>query len=133
MNMNSNNSRISILIICIVFLLFVILFLHLGIFPKNHNNEVIIETMENANSSLNTDKYEDFCKIHDGSSHTLEESCNNLTAENCNKVSCCVHINGNKCVAGSKNGATYKTEKNGEKIDVDYYYYKNKCVGNCPK
>ena len=63
----------------------------------------------------------------------LEESCNKLTYDNCNKVSCCVHINGDKCVSGTKLGPTIKREKNKDKINVDYYYYKNKCLGNCSK
>jgi hypothetical protein len=35
-------------------------------------------------------------------------------------------------VGGSKDGPTYQT-KNGEKINIDYYYYKEKCFGKCPK
>ena len=106
----------------------------LGYTPKNNNfKEIVIENMGNMDVSLSADKYDNFCEVNRGTGKKLEESCNNLTKENCNKVSCCVHINGSKCVAGSKNGATYRTEKNGDKISVDYYYYKNKCAGNCPK
>ena len=71
-----------------------------------------------------------FCKTN---SNTVElnNACSTLTAENCNLTDCCVLLQGNKCVAGNENGPTYKTEKTGDKINVDYYYYKNKCYGNC--
>ena len=77
------------------------------------------------------DKHADFCKAHEGATSELEKSCNKLTQNNCNEVPCCVYLNDNKCVAGNARGPIYKTEKNGEKINVDYYYYKNKCYGNC--
>ena len=124
-----------IFILLVVLLFFFCLFsknMYALFFPKNQTHN-LIESMGNADNSLSMDKYDDFCKVHNGKNHMLEESCSKLTYENCNKVSCCVHINGNKCVSGSNAGTTYKTDKNGDKINVDYYYYKNKCTGNCPK
>jgi len=133
------NNKKPILLLYGIFILF-LLFLLFSLFsiyqnsPKNHTvKEIVIENMSNLDASLSNNKYDNFCEIHEGSSKKLEESCNNLTRDNCNKVSCCVYINSNKCVAGSKNGPTYRTEKNGDKINVDYYYYKNKCFGTCPK
>ena len=98
--------------------------------PQKLIKTVTIETMNNLKLPT-MDKYDDFCKSHIGSTDKLETSCNNLTKTNCNEVSCCVNLNGNKCVAGNENGPTYKTEKTGDKINMDYYYYKNKCYGNC--
>jgi hypothetical protein len=122
-------------ILMFIFILILIFLIFLNLFYTNAKHNKHIENMENLDSSLNMDKYEDFCKFHEGpgSRSKLEKACNNLTKDNCGKVSCCVHINGNKCVAGSKNGHTYKTDQHGDKIQVDYYYYKNKCVGTCPK
>ena len=81
-----------------------------------------------------TDNADSFCKNHDSlpSSNTLDKSCNNLTNSNCNNVSCCVLLNGEKCVAGDISGPTFKTNTDGTNINVDFYYYKNKCYGNCP-
>lgn len=62
----------------------------------------------------------------------INSMCNQLTNKNCKVSSCCVVLNGNKCVGGNADGPTFHSE-NGEKINVDYYYYKNKCFGNCPK
>lgn len=92
---------------------------------------VTIETMNNLKLPT-MNKHDDFCKSHIGTTDKLEASCNKLTTTNCNEVSCCVNLNGKKCVAGSEKGPTYKTEKTGDKINMDYYYYKNKCYGNCP-
>jgi hypothetical protein len=62
----------------------------------------------------------------------INSLCNQLTQKNCKVSSCCVVLNGNKCVGGDKHGPTFHSE-NGKKINLDYYYYKNKCFGNCPK
>jgi len=89
--------------------------------------------LEGFDTVVDTNKSDSFCKSHIGSSDLLNESCNKLTQKNCNSTSCCVWTNNNKCVAGSENGPTYNTDKNGKTIDLDYYYYKNKCYGTkCP-
>jgi len=61
----------------------------------------------------------------------INSLCNQLTQNNCKVSSCCVLLNGDKCVGGSKDGPTFHTE-NKKKLNFDYYYYKNKCFGNCP-
>jgi hypothetical protein len=76
-------------------------------------------------TSIKMDPAGDFCKTHTGSSHTLIESCGKLTDQNCNLTSCCVMLNGKKCVPGNKDGPTFKS-LNGEPIEIDYYYYQNK-------
>lgn len=80
-------------------------------------------------TSINLSPVSDFCK---SSSDSLKESCGKLTKKNCNATSCCIVLNGEKCVAGNQDGPTFKTNS-GEDITVDYYYYQNKCYGNsCP-
>ena len=80
-------------------------------------------------TSINLNPVSDFCK---SSSDSLKESCTKLTKKNCNSTSCCIVLNGKKCVAGNQDGPTFKTNS-GEDINVDYYYYQNKCYGNsCP-
>jgi hypothetical protein len=88
---------------------------------------------------LSSDLEKDFCKSFLGSSDQLEKQCNQLTHSNCKSSHCCVLIsNGNKdvkdnkCVAGGPNGPTFQTNSDGSKINIDYYYYQNKCYGNCP-
>ena len=82
---------------------------------------------------INADLQADFCKSFEGSSDLLEKECNNLTTSNCKSSSCCVLLNGKKCVAGNANGPTFLTNTSGESINADFYYYQNKCYGNgCP-
>ena len=69
-----------------------------------------------------------FCDYHKGVS--LEMACNKLTNDNCNSTNCCVLTNENKCKAGNKLGPIFNTDKNGQTINIDYYYYRNKCYGN---
>jgi cytoskeletal protein RodZ len=93
-------------------------------------NEIIAPPEPNKpDTSINMSPVDDFCKSNSAS---LKESCNKLTKKNCNSTSCCVVLNGKKCVAGNQDGPTFKTES-GEDVNIDYYYYQNKCYGNsCP-
>jgi hypothetical protein len=103
--------------------------------PKKILGLVTVESMENnidvqkELENMKMNKTDSFCENHRKSGKELNEACQRLTNDNCNSTSCCVWLNETKCVAGDHNGPTFKTE-NGVKIDVDTYYYKNKCYGN---
>jgi len=96
---------------------------------------VTMESMENKEdieselNSMKLNQLDSFCENHRESGSALNKSCNKLTQDNCNSTSCCVWLNNEKCVAGAEDGPTFQTQ-NGKKIDVDNYYYKNKCYGN---
>ena len=100
--------------------------------PTKQLKEVVIIEKMSINTDLTYDNTASFCTSHDNlpSGSNLEESCNNLTNENCNSVSCCVLLNGEKCVAGDADGPTFKTKTDGSKNNIDFYYYQNKCYGN---
>jgi hypothetical protein len=101
--------------------------------------EVTVETFDsgaNFDSGINISKEytqmklqpsESFCESYLGKSSELEEECNKLTESNCAETRCCVFANYNKdnrkCVAGSINGPTYKTDKDGKLLTIDSYYY----------
>lgn len=90
------------------------------------------KTLKNSNS-LNYSNSSNFTTESVSQSNSLEYKCNNLTSSNCFSTDCCVLVNGNKCVAGSKNGPTYLTDENGTKKNMDFYYYQGKCYGKkCP-
>ena len=72
-----------------------------------------------------------FCNTYSGKSDELDSQCQKLTENNCNLTECCVYTSVNKCVAGNKSGPTFKTDDNNQPINLDYYYYQNKCYGNC--
>ena len=92
---------------------------------NEEEEDLKVHLNDDNNSIIKVDPAGDFCSTHTGSSHTLIESCGKLTNQNCNSTSCCVMLNGKKCVPGNKDGPTFKTLK-GEPIEIDYYYYQNK-------
>lgn len=74
-----------------------------------------------------------FCETYKGASGNLNTACEKLTNKNCNATSCCILTNERKCVAGNADGPTFNTDSNGKTINLDYYYYQNKCYGDkCP-
>ena len=78
-----------------------------------------------------------FCEHNKGNISALQEQCSALTFDNCNSTSCCVWAGKSsrigKCAAGDATGLTYKTAPDGTPINVDTYYYQNKCNGpQCP-
>ena len=93
------------------------------------NEPVTAPEPDKPDTSINMSSVDDFCKSNSAS---LKESCAKLTKKNCNSTSCCVMLNGKNCVAGNQDGPTFKTDS-GEDINIDYYYYQNKCYGDsCP-
>jgi len=98
--------------------------------PKRLLQVVTIEGLGNLNTSLTTNKGDAFCESHKGNSNILNKSCNNLSHKNCNATSCCIMTSNNKCVAGNKDGPIFNSDKKGKTINLDYYYYQNKCYGN---
>lgn len=100
--------------------------------PAKQLKEVVTIEKMTINTDLEYDNASSFCKSHDNlpSGSNLEESCKKLTNENCNSVSCCVLLNGEKCVAGDAEGPTFKTKTNGSKQNIDFYYYQKKCYGS---
>jgi hypothetical protein len=96
----------------------------------------LTETMKNRNNPNGaTASLEDsFCHFYDsdGSAKNLNNSCSKLTKGNCMNTKCCVWgQETSKCYAGDKRGPTFKTDNQGNKLDVDSYYYMNKCYGKC--
>jgi len=76
-------------------------------------------------SLLTSDYKNDICSTYEGDYQSINQKCNALSNDNCNYVSCCVLLNGNKCVAGNANGPTYLTDQ-GNAIDYNYYKYRGK-------
>jgi hypothetical protein len=78
-----------------------------------------------------------FCEHNKTNGSALQAQCSALTYDNCNSTSCCVWASGSsqigKCTAGDAKGAMYKSDSNGDPVNVDTYYYQNKCIGpDCP-
>ena len=66
-----------------------------------------------------------FCK------NAAPEDCTKLSDQGCTETDCCVFVTDNseksQCVKGDVSGPTFDRYSD----NMDYYYYKNKCYGNC--
>jgi hypothetical protein len=76
---------------------------------------------------------ENICEEYKYFPNKLENACNNLDHKSCRNSGCCVLLGSDKCVAGGEQGPTFKYNYSDFTVkNRDYYYYKNKCYGNCP-
>lgn len=79
-----------------------------------------------------------FCEHNKTNGGAMQNQCSALTHENCSAVSCCIwgidSAEGtSQCMVGGKDGAMYSTDAQGNPVNIDTYYYQNKCFGeNCP-
>ncbi len=104
--------------------------------PMSSKSIEKIITMESFQSTLENANDDDTrVPLCDNKSSLVEinERCKKISSDtNCKNSSCCVWLNGKTCVGGSENGPTYYTDDTTHsEINIDYYYYKNKCYGNC--
>ena len=77
-----------------------------------------------------------FCKTHLGKPAELETACGKMSKHSCTATSCCVWASMDSkesCVSGNQHGPIFKTHTNGAPKTLDYYYFENKCSGNCPE
>jgi hypothetical protein len=91
----------------------------------NFTNEDILKEIK----SMGLEPALGFCKHHEISGKSREESCNKLTKGKCNKVGCCVWTNKNECVAGSRHGPLFTTKKGVKNSGVNSYYHQGKYYG----
>ena len=92
------------------------------------DTSLIISDGCSTRSIVKSDFEEDICIKNAGDYQTLDVKCKALSNDNCSLPSCCVLINGTKCVAGDAKGPTYLTDQ-GDEIDYNYYLHRNKCYG----
>lgn len=95
---------------------------------------VVVETFDNA-ESLDAKMKAGFCKSHLGKPAELETSCSQLSKNSCMATSCCVwaSMNSNEsCMSGNRHGPIFKHGTSASPKTLDYYYFENKCSGNCP-
>tara|TARA_B100000902_G_scaffold386306_1_gene428796 strand:+ start:328 stop:840 length:513 start_codon:yes stop_codon:yes gene_type:complete len=92
--------------------------------------------MSDMNNFSRVVSIEGFCNLDD--IVEKDKKCRALLSKkNCTSTSCCVLLDGDKCVGGSSAGPTYLSLE-GKNVEFDYYNFKDKngsvsCRGNCPK
>jgi hypothetical protein len=102
---------------------------------------VIVEPFDSANANANANDSDSlmkagFCKTHLGKPAELETACSKLSKHSCTATSCCVWSSMDSkesCVSGNQHGPIFKSRTNGTPKTLDYYYFENKCSGNCPE
>jgi hypothetical protein len=92
------------------------------------DTSVLITDGCSKRSILRSEFEEDICTKYAGDSKSIDAKCKMLDNNNCNLPDCCILLNGTKCIAGDVKGPSYLTDQ-GNKIDYNYYLYKNKCYG----
>jgi hypothetical protein len=130
---------ISVVIIIIGLLSFISM-IDLNLTPSTKlldEKSITIEEFDMMKKSDSTSAMADgFCESHKGDRTRLQDSCSELTKDNCMATSCCVYAKmkgKEQCHSGDEHGPTFRRDDNGKTHDIDYYYYKNKCFGeNCP-
>jgi len=104
---------------------------------------VVVETFDNAdkasdnadNDTLDAKLKAGFCKSHLGKPAELETECGKLSKHSCTATSCCVWASMNSvesCMSGNRHGPIFKHGTASAPKTLDYYYFENKCNGNCP-
>lgn len=77
-----------------------------------------------------------FCEYYKDSPMFIDNQCLKLDDNVCSSTQCCTLLNGEngtKCVAGNEYGPTNKSYYSNTMLgDIDYYYYKGNCYGDCP-
>jgi len=131
MNQNIIKYCLNVFVI-VLFIITLILFMNIEEQPKQLLQVVTIEGLKEREDTIKTGA-DAFCESYKGSSGELNSACGELTNKNCNSTSCCILTSDKKCLAGSADGPTYNTDDNGSTVNLDYYYYQNKCYGDkCP-
>lgn len=89
-----------------------------------------------ATDSLDAKLKAGFCKSYLGKPAELETECGKMSKNSCTATSCCVWARmggAESCVSGNEYGPIFKNNPDGSPKPLDYYYFENKCSGNCPK
>ena len=95
--------------------------------PRELIKVITIEGLNNKpDTSIIMNSSDAFCQNFRGSSGKLDDACGKMTRNNCNNTSCCVWTSDEKCRAGTAEGPTFNSEKNGKTRELDYYYFQGK-------
>jgi len=96
---------------------------------------VVVEPFLPGSDSLDAKLKAGFCKSYLGKPAELETECGKMSKNSCTATSCCVWArmgSAESCVSGNEYGPIFKNNPNGSPKPMDYYYFENKCSGNCP-
>ena len=131
---------LGILMVVIVTLFLIVFFAINGVTfdtngPKHLEKIITIEGFDNKEGNDKTGE-KAFCDLHIGKSDKLEKECNKLSKTNCTSTTCCgwaEYCDGKEsCVAGKKNGPTFKGNAKEKKIVKNYHFHGLTKTTDCP-
>ena len=129
----ANYNNITVIIIALLICILVVLFNDYRIDERYKKQQLKSTYVEGMLQSTMVDIMATpdiaFCNKYKGNPNELNTMCGKLTDSNCKNSGCCGLVNDTKCVAGNESGPIYKTGENGQPMNLDMYYYKNKCYG----
>jgi hypothetical protein len=94
-------------------------------------SEVLKEVRIEGFETIEGDATKSFCEKYQPDPNEMNKQCGKFDKNSCDIPSCCVWLNGKKCVAGDVNGPTFVTGEDMKEIDIKYYKHQGKCYGNC--
>lgn len=100
------------------------------IYTKVPDTTTIINDTCSKKGFLYSDYKDDFCDKYNNNPAEINKMCKKMSITNCKIPSCCVLLDGKKCVAGNTSGPLFLTE-DGKDVDYIFYTNKNRCYGNC--
>ena len=127
---------IAMLIVAIIMLGTIVIFPMIG-FDLTPVEDVHLEKVVSVEGFTPSSYAQAFCSKYGHDSTKLEPQCNKLNKDNCTATSCCVYAmmdGAERCLAGDRNGPTFKYNEHGKSNNIDYFFFKNKCYGKaCPE
>jgi len=127
-----------ILVIVFVFIFLMIVFYYIETnLDKTDSSKPKVTTITTATVETLSNPNDSFCEYYESNPNELRREASKLTQKNCTNTKCTIWLkekgsSDGRCVIGSETGPIFQTD-NGVKLDIDNYYYMNKCYGqNCP-
>lgn len=124
----------SILTVVVTFLTLIMVFQITGVnfspIEDKHVEKVV--TIESFDTKDTTPSQDVIPENFNHDPKPLHDTCTTHSVRACKTASYCVLLDGDRCVGGGRHGPSYLT-KDGNKVDFNYYYHKNKCYGKCPQ
>jgi hypothetical protein len=100
--------------------------------PNYEDSVYLSRTSNSYNKNINektTSTNDSVCNYYKNYPDKLENACQRMDPNICISTSCCVLLDGKKCVRGNVNGPISNTII----PNRDFYYYQKKCYGNCER
>lgn len=127
------SSEVFLIIFVLIFAMMIISMYNLDMSPDSLRHADTANQLKISTTIEGFDKIgnQTFCDKYSSNPNNLNTECGKFGEGTCNTTKCCVWLNGEKCVAGDKNGPTFMSDDDGKQIEVKKYMFRKKCYGDC--